>query len=281
MLLIKKHYFIGIILGSLFSQVVWSNQVFRTEDLQGRITYSDKPAAGSIPVEISVSTNTHHRSLHQVASVYDGDTIVLKNGDRVRLLGINTPEIESRFRVDEPGGIAAKMWLKEQLENKKVYLEYDQEKLDRYKRLLAHLYLPSGKHLNAALIEKGFAAVNIIPPNLRHTKKLIQAQQQAEKQALGIWSMPLYQPRPLTQITRENKGWQRYIGKPESIKRNRKYSRLIFNEQTDVRIANDSLYLFPALESYLGKSIEIRGWVSRSKNKYSILIHHPSALILR
>lgn len=274
-----SQFLIGIFIANLLSPVAWSTQIYRTEDLQGRVTYSDKPVDGSTPVEIFAPTND--RFPEEVASIYDGDTIVLKNGERVRLLGINTPEIESRFRINEPGGIAAKIWLKQQLKNKKVYLEYDQEKQDRYKRLLAHLYLPSGKHLNIALIENGLATVNIMPPNLRHADKLIQTQRQAEEQKLGIWSMAAYQPLPLTQITKKNKGWQRYIGIPKSIKRSRKYSRLIFNEDSNIRIVNDNLYLFPALETYLGKSIEIRGWVSRSKNKYSILVHHPSSLILQ
>jgi hypothetical protein len=92
--------------------------------------------------------------------------------------------------------------------------------------------------------------------------------------------MPRYQPLPISRITNENRGWQRYIGTPKSIKRNRKYSRLIFNQKTNIRIANENLELFPNLETYLDKSIEIRGWVSRNGENYSILVRHPSALII-
>ncbi len=263
----------------LLSQIALASPIYRVVDEQGRVSYSDRPSANSKQIEISIQTP--NRQLHRVKSVYDGDTIILKNGDRVRLLGVNTPEIEGRFRQDEPGGIAAKVWLQNQLKNGKVFLEYDKEKHDHYQRLLAHLHLPDGKHLNVGLVENGLATVSIIPPNLRHTKELVRAQQKAEKEGLGIWSMSQYQTRPLSQIAKNNKGWQRFIGTPKSIKSNQKYTRLIFNEQFNIRIANDNLALFPNLKTYLGKSIEIRGWMSRTKQKYSMHIQHPSALIVQ
>lgn len=57
--------------------------------------------------------------------VYDGDTVLLSNGSKVRLLSSNTPEIESPHRSGEPGGEEARLWLKEAVEGKKVYLEVD------------------------------------------------------------------------------------------------------------------------------------------------------------
>lgn len=130
-------------------------------------------------------------------------------------------------------------------------------------------------------MENGLAFVSIIPPNVRYSDKLIQAQQQAEKQKLGIWSMPDYQPKPITQIANHNKGWQRFTGIPVSIKKSRKYTRLMFDDKIDIRIQNTNLDLFPALNTYVGKSLEIRGWVSRNKDHYTMLIQHPSALIVR
>lgn len=275
-LTMKKKYPIVILVFSLLSQFTFASQIFRSEDSQGRVTYSDTATTGAKQVDILVQNNG---LLHQISKVYDGDTIVLKNGKRVRLLGINAPEVESRYRTSEPGGTAAKNWLQEKLQNKRVHLQFDQEKYDRYKRLLAHLFLPGDMHLNEALLENGLAALNIVPPNLQHSGKLISAQQRAEKQKLGIWSMPRYQPRPISKISDNNRGWQRYVGTPKYIKRNRKYSRLVFNDKTNIRIANKNLALFPNLETYLGKLIEIRGWVSRNGENYSILIRHPSALI--
>lgn len=274
----KRHYFIHFLILSLVTSTGFAVEIYRSVDHQGRVTYSDKPSAGARQIEILSQPS---RQLHQVVKVYDGDTIILEDKKHVRLLGINTPEIESQHREEEPGGVAAKRWLQAQLQDSKVYLEFDQVKRDKYKRLLAHVYLPDGKHLNLALLENGLAAVSIIPPNSLHTDKLIQAQQHAEKLKLGIWSMPKYQPRPIAQISSHTKGWQRFTGTPVAIRKSRKYTRLIFTDKIDIRIANTNLKLFPEPATYLKKPLEIRGWVARNKDHYTMLIQHPNALIIR
>lgn len=278
MFVLNKSGLLCLLVFSQVSQITLASDIYRSEDVQGRVTYSDQITTGSKQVEISQRSYRHQ---HLVTHVYDGDTVVLESGQRVRLLGVNTPEIESRHRQSESGGVAAKEWLQKQLQGKKAYLEFDEEKHDHYKRLLAHIFLPDGKHLNLALVENGLAIANIIPPNIRYADMLINAQQQAEKQKFGLWSMPDYQAYPLTEISSNRKGWQRLIGTPLSIKPSRKYTRLIFNEKVNIRIANEHLNLFPKLENYLDKSLEIRGWISRSKDRYSILIHHPSAIIFQ
>lgn len=277
--IIKISFWLLTVFICLYLPSCAADTIYRTKDAQGSITYSDIPTPDAKP--INLSTVVPQRSLHQVAKVLDGDTVVLKGGERVRLLGINAPEIESRHRDGETGGIVAKEWLQEKLQGRKVYLEYDQQKQDHYKRLLAHLYLPNGEHLNLMLVEKGLAVVNLLPPNLRHADAMVRAQQRAERQKLGIWSLPDYRTRPLTQISQKSRGWQRFLGIPKSLKRNKRYSQLIFNNEIDIRIDNNNLALFPALETYLHKPLEIRGWVSRRNDHYSILIHHPSALVLR
>lgn len=264
------------LLFSLAATAAPASGIYRSVDAQGRVTYSDTPSANAQPVII---TGQPSRQLHQVARVYDGDTIILEGRKQVRLLGVNTPEIESRHRSEEPGGVAAKKWLQNQLRDNQVYLEFDQVKRDKYKRLLAHVFLPNGKHVNLALLESGLAAISIIPPNGRYSDKLIQAQQYAEKQKLGIWSMPEYQSRPISEIANHTKGWQRFTGTPVAIRKSRKFTRLLFNDKVDIRVANSNLKLFPELATYVGKPLEVRGWVARNKDHYTILIQHPSALI--
>ncbi len=276
----KWHYFVNcLILCLATSTTGFATEIYRSVDDKGRVTYSDKATRGAQQVEITSSSN---RQLHHIVKVYDGDTIILEGGKHVRLLGVNTPEIESYQHTEEPGGVAAKKWLQAQLQNnKKIYLEFDHIKQDKYKRLLAYVYLPDGKHINLELLENGLAVVSIIPPNGRYAEELTQAQQRAEKNKLGIWSMPEYQPRLISQIANHTKGWQRFTGTPVSIKKGKKYTRLIINDKTDIRIANTNLKLFPELNTYLGKPLEIRGWVARNKDYYTMLINHPSALIIR
>ncbi len=279
MLLGKYHIIISLFLFGCATTTGCANEIYREVDEQGRITYTDKPTARTQQI---ITVDRNHRQLQEVSKVYDGDTVILKNGRHIRLLGINTPEIESRQQVAEAGGIEAKQWLQSQLKNgNRVYIELDQEKQDKYKRQLAHLFLTDGQHLNLALVKNGLAIVSIIPPNLRYTDELVQAQQQAERQQLGIWSMKQYRPHPISQIADHTKGWQRFTGTPKALTKTKKYTRLIFNDKTDIRIANTHLHLFPDLQTYLNQPLEVRGWVSRSKDRYSILVQHPSVLILQ
>ncbi len=275
MFLSKKYYLIFCLILNFAAPASFAAEIYRSVDEKGRVTYSDRPSTGAEPVKIISQSS---RQLYPVARVYDGDTIILEDKKHVRLLGVNTPEIESQQRAEEPGGVAAKKWLQAQLQENKVYLEYDQVKRDKYKRFLAHVFLPDGKHLNLALLENGLAVISIIPPNGRYSDKLVQAQQHAEKLKLGIWGMPEYQTRPISQIANHTKGWQRFTGTPVSIKKNKKYTRLLFNDKVDIRVANANLNLFPALDTYVGKSLEVRGWVARNKDYYTMLINHPSSL---
>jgi len=255
---------------------VWAD-IFRHQDAQGNISFSDTPSKSSTRVEPIVKT---YRYKHKVKRVYDGDTIILENGDRVRLLGINTPEIESRYRQGEDGGLTAKKWLQTQLKEGVVFLEYDQLKHDKYKRSLAHLFLENGEHLNKSMVNLGLATLSIIPPNTRYSDVLKKAEIEAQKKALGIWSMQAYQPLPISKLTKDTpSSWHRFTATPVKITQSRKYIRLVLNDKVDVRIPKENKALFPELETYLGKALEIRGWASRSKSHYSILIRHPSALI--
>jgi len=268
-----------ILIGLLLQANLFAADIFRSEDEKGTVTFSDKPSQNAQKVQTQPQSN---RYLHTVVKVYDGDTIILKNGERVRLLGINTPEIESRHRQEETGGQAAKQWLQDKLNGGQVYLEYDKQQRDKYQRLLAHCFLPDDEHLNHSIIEAGLATLSIIPPNVRYSQTLISAQQKAEQAKRGIWSQAEYKPRKASSLSKGNsKGWHRLLATANAIKQGRSYVRLVLSKNIDIRIPIANLDLFPALESYLGKPLEIRGWASRSKQHFSILIRHPSAILLQ
>ena len=277
----KLYYLIMAICCQLTAQSMLNAEIYRIVDESGRVLYTDKAVESTGNIQQTTLSVQTYRRLYSVKSVYDGDTIILGNNLRVRLLGVNTPEIESRHRPGEPGGLAARAWLQNQVRNRQVYLEYDQEKKDKYDRQLAHVFLPDGTHLNLELIKQGLAFMSIVPPNLRYAETFSRAQQQAEKQALGIWRESGYQVRSLDQIASGGRGWQRFIGIPKQVQQKRSFTYLILNDQASVRIANDHLNLFPVLEKYLGRDVEIRGWVSRRNNRFMISVQHPSALILR
>ncbi|KFI23042.1 nuclease [Nitrosococcus oceani] len=252
--------------------------VFRWIDSTGHTHYSDRPQPGAQELKL----NKLAAPYYYVQRVYDGDTLLLKGDIRVRLLGIDTPEIEGRYRPEQAGGSSARDWLRQRIEGQKVRLEFDQERHDHYQRLLAHVFTVGGEHLNLLLVEEGLAVVSIFPPNLKYGTQLARAQDRAEADRRGLWGMPDYVPQPILAIPREGyqRGWRRYQGTPVAIRSSRKYARLVFNKQVEVRIPQAQLELFGKLERYLEKQLEVRGWVSRRKENYSILVRHPSGLKL-
>jgi endonuclease YncB( thermonuclease family) len=267
----------GMIIISLLMQAnLLLADIYQSQDATGHISYSDKPSANAIRQK---PTTRSQRYKNKVAYVYDGDTIKLENGEKVRLLAIDTPEVASHYQKATPGGNAAQKWLRQKLNDQSVYLEYDQQKRDKYGRLLAHIFLENGEHINRTLVKRGLAIVNLFPPNLRYANALLTAQQQAQQNQLGMWAMKRYQLTSAEKV-RKISGWKRFQGTVQAIKNKRKYVRLVLNKKLTIKIAKENLYLFPQLETYIGKTIEVRGWLSGKRAPFSILVRHPSAIII-
>lgn len=262
----------------LFSQV-HATEVYQWTDEHGRQIFSDQPTDPAAEVlELQPSPN---RYLFNVKRVYDGDTLILENDERVRLLSINTPEISSRHREAEPGGIEARDWLRSQLKQGQVYLQYDAEKRDRYDRLLAYAWTVDGDFINEQLLQQGLAALTIQPPNLQYAEQLIAAQQHALDHKKGIWADKHYQPRKVSTVN-ENayRGWQRWRLTAKSQSQTRDYWVLKVNDKVSLRIAKKQRSLFPPLDEYLNKPLEVRGWLSKRGENYSLFVQHPSAIII-
>ena len=119
-----------------------------------------------------------------VKEVTDGDTIVLRNGETVRYIGIDTPE------RDDPFFREATQANKEMLERGRIELECDRDRRDRYGRLLAYVWVDT-LMLNAELIRMGLASVYLFAPNLKYRDRFIALQREARQRGEGIWSIPV------------------------------------------------------------------------------------------
>ncbi len=73
------------------------------------------------------------------------------------------------------------------VDGKTVRLEFDVQQLDRYKRLLAYVYLKDGTFVNAWLVEHGFAQVMTVPPNVKHQELFLRLQREARGAGRGLW----------------------------------------------------------------------------------------------
>jgi len=138
-------------------------------------------------------SNFHPPRAALVAQVIDGDTLVLASGIRVRVLGIDAPEMERDGQPVEFLAHQAKAVLSELTLNQKVELEYDRLRYDHYGRLLAYLKLPDHTLVNAELVRRGLARVYFIAPNLHYREELLAAQREAIEAQRGVWQQRLNQ----------------------------------------------------------------------------------------
>ena len=135
-----------------------------------------------------------------VRRVIDGDTIQLQTGERVRLIGIDTPEMHESSklyrdsqrtgrdkRVIQELGRRAYLFTKELVEGRNVRLEFDVEKKDKYGRLLAYVYLQDSTFVNAKIVEEGYASLMSIPPNVKYAGLFLKLYRQARKNRRGLW----------------------------------------------------------------------------------------------
>jgi micrococcal nuclease len=140
-------------------------------------TYGNAPAGG---VTVAVSR------------VLDGDTVEISPAidgvEEVRLIGVDTPETVDPTEGIEPYGPQASTFAKRELTGRRVGLEFDRERVDRYGRLLAYVHAGSSM-FNEVLLKKGYAQAYPYPPNTSQAAQFAAAQRKARAARLGIWGL--------------------------------------------------------------------------------------------
>jgi len=196
-----------------------------------------------------------------VQRVVDGDTVRLKDGRSVRMIGLNAPEIGKKGRPDEPFAVAARLRLQTLVDASegRVGLVPGRERKDHYGRTLAHLYGANGENLEAQLLADGLGFQVGVAPNV----DLVACQQAAEDSArqarLGVWRQSPVQSAE--QLKRS--GFAVVGGRVSRIERNRGGIWIELQGALVLRIAPDLISQFDTtlLDGLQGRSIEARGWV--------------------
>lgn len=135
-----------------------------------------------------------------VTRVVDGDTLLLESGERVRLIGIDTPEMHESSKLYRDSkkanqdietikelGRQSYRFAKNLVEGKRIKLEFDVERKDKYSRLLAYAYLKDGTFVNAEIVKQGYASLLTIPPNVRYADLFVKLYQEARENQRGLW----------------------------------------------------------------------------------------------
>jgi len=132
--------------------------------------------------------------LFKVVRVVDGDTIEVAYGghtERVRYIGVNTPETHHPTKGEEPGGREATEINRQLLAGKWVQLEPDVQLRDHYGRMLAYVWISQKDGtrvmVNAELLRLGYAQVMTIPPNVKYAETFLKLQREAREARRGLW----------------------------------------------------------------------------------------------
>jgi micrococcal nuclease len=122
--------------------------------------------------------------------VVDGDTLELRDGTRVRLIGIDTPETVHPDFGDECYGDEASRFTERLLRpGDALRLVFDVERFDRYGRLLAYVHRAADDlFVNARIVARGYAYVETVPPNVAHAERFRRLARAARERDLGLWS---------------------------------------------------------------------------------------------
>jgi micrococcal nuclease len=185
----KKLCFLVIVAVFLsFSQVSFAGEFLskgeKTGDWAFKIPFGESGEYSSIVVKRAV----------------DGDTLLLADGQRVRLIGIDTPEVHdsSKLAKDAQRSQQDKSTIKELgkqsmeftrslVEGKRVRLEFDVEKKDVYERVLAYVFLEDGTFVNAEIVKAGYASLMTYPPNVKYADLFLKLYQEARENHRGLW----------------------------------------------------------------------------------------------
>ena len=124
-----------------------------------------------------------------VVRVVDGDTIhvrIAEGVEKVRYIGVNTPEVHHPRLHEQPGGREAWDVNRRLVAGRRVRLELDVQARDRYGRLLAYVWVGETM-VNAELVSRGYAQVMTVPPNVRYQSLFVRLQRSAREGGRGLW----------------------------------------------------------------------------------------------
>lgn len=218
----------------------------------------------------------------RVVYVYDGDTVKLEDGRRLRFIGINTPETRHHDQAKQPYANEAKALLEKMLafHNHTLRLQPGRERRDHYGRLLAHAFLENGENLAVRLLQEGLATTLVVPPNTWGHDCYQLHEKMARSSGQGLWSLDSYKSQQSQSLPRDTRGFRIIHGKVREVRHTRHNVWVELEGLLRIHISKKDIENFESgfLESLAGQHVETRGWVRPADNGLQLKVRHPAAL---
>lgn len=222
----------------------------------------------------------------RLAKVLDGDTITLRDGRHVRLIGVNTPERAHYGRRAEAGAADATRFVERFLGDGRLRIGIGEDPQDHYKRTLAHVFRADGRSLEQALLEAGLALQIVFPPNLSLAECFHAAEERARAARIGVWHEAAV---AVPALEEGEQGFRRLSGRVTRVARVRKSWWIEVDGRVSLRVDRSDWKYFPSdmPESLRGRQIEVRGWLTWRSGKsrqtdghppWNLRIRHPLAI---
>ncbi|OOG25988.1 nuclease [Thioalkalivibrio denitrificans] len=238
------------------------------------------------PVDLPESCQSpdHVHGRATVAHVFDGDTVRLDDGTRVRLIGLDTPEYHHRnpdldpepFAEEAHDALSALL----AYHGHQVIVVHDRELHDRFQRLLAHLFTPDGQSVTALMLAQGLATRLTIPPNDWNLDCYRDAERRAGEARLGLWALPEHRLFDARELPRDAEGFRRVEGRVVRIGESSRAVWINLEGDVALRVDHPDLANFPELDvrALENQRVRARGHVYNHRGQPRIRIRHPANL---
>lgn len=249
-------------------------QIFRWVDERGVAHFGDQPPAGAERLD-DPSPATSVTAM--VERVVDGDTLLLAEGRRVRIIGIDAPELPFRGRPGEPGAAAARDFLATLIGDAPVTLQTGSTPEDAYERQLAHVATENGEDIATRMLATGHAVASVHADNATRIDALFAAEAEARAARRGLWATARLQPVPASQAARYRNQYRALRGRVADVRMTDTGTRLKLPGDLTLLVDETALARFDndTLRALRGRNITVRGTLRQRDGAPVIHLQHP------
>ncbi len=219
----------------------------------------------------------------RITDITDGDSLVVDGNIRLRLIGINAPELHAADRQTRALARQARDALHDFLQGRQAVMIIGQEARDVHGRILAHVRLTDGRSAAHALVAEGLASAVAVGANSRCASSLLEVEQGARKRRLGLWQSEAFE-QGLQNLSGSESGFQRVSGTVVAVSGQGRRAIVQLDNGLQIRLGRhwpgygSTHTVVP--DTLTGSKVRVRGWLNTVDGQQRMTLHHPGNLEL-